>query len=175
MPTADVAIPTDPAGSRFTVMLGDVRDTAEPWHRTACGLLEAQGVRTVVADTGRDALERLERAALGEGPRIHVAVLEQAMHDMSGLQVLRRLRERIAKAKADASANDEVPPAILLANGGDRGLSSGLMSDALTVRVFSVLPRPVDIDQLLDTLARALARRYAGKWPGGAEGRRAEG
>ncbi len=149
-------------------MLGDVRDAGEPWHKTAVGLLASQGVRTVVADTGRDALERLERAALGEGPRIHVAVLEQAMNDMTGLQVLRRLRERIAKIKADRAATEEppLPPAILLAHGGDRGLSSGLMSDALTVRVFSVLPRPVDIDQLLNTLARALTRRYAGKWPG---------
>ena len=170
MSTAPAPIPASPPEGRFTVLLGDSRDASEPWHRTAVGLLESQGVETVVPDTGRDALDRLERAAMGDAPRIHVAVLEQAMNDMTGLQVLRRLRERIAKARQAAAEAlgqaDGVPPAILLAHTTERGVSSGLMSDALTIRVFSVLPRPVDTDQLLDTLARALQRRYAGKWPG---------
>jgi DNA-binding NtrC family response regulator len=39
------------------------------------------------------------------------------------------------------------------------------MHDALMARVFSVLPKPIELDLLLDTLARALKRYYAGRWP----------
>ena len=35
------------------------------------------------------------------------------------------------------------------------------------VQVFSVLPRPVELNLLLDTLARALKRFYQNKWPQG--------
>ncbi|MEM1011435.1 MAG: hypothetical protein AAGI46_04350 [Planctomycetota bacterium] len=162
---------------RLTVLLGDEQDAGEPWHQTAVGLLGAQGIETLVARTGRDALERLEQAALGDGPRIHVAVLEQAMADMSALQVLRRLRERLAEmasTSGQSSACPTPPPAILLAQPSARegGLNSGLMHDALTVSVFSVLPKPVDTNQLLDTLARAMRRHYAGRWP---EGRKEKG
>ena len=182
--TQPPSIPTLPAtgSDRFTILLGDARDAGEPWHRTACGLLGAQGVRTVVAENGRSAIDLIERGLVGEGPRIHVAVLEQRMRDMTALQLLKRLREPTGGGRG-AGANDAtsprrddrpvppaplLPPAILLAHASDRegGLSSNFMHDALTVRVFSVLPRPIDMNLLLDTLARALRRFYAGRWPG---------
>jgi CheY-like chemotaxis protein len=166
-PVASIpTLPEAPDGqSRLTVLFGDDHETPEPWHQQAIGLLGSQGVETVVARSGRDALERLEEAATG-GRRIHVAVLEQAMCDMSGLQVLRRLRERITRQEA---AEASIPPAILLAqpSARDGGLNTGLMHDALLVSVFSVLPKPIDTNQLLDTLARALRRHYRGQWPGG--------
>lgn len=180
MPPADAELRPE---SRFTVLLGDERDASEPWHRTAVGLLGAQGVRTVVAETGKHALGLIERGVRGEGPRIHVAVLEQRMSDMTALQVLRRLQEHAISTPSATEKRQErptaapsaVPPAILLAHQNDRGggLPSGLMHDALTVRVFSVLPRPVDTNLLLDTLARALRRFYAGRWPN--DNRKAEG
>ena len=156
--------PADQA-RRLTVLLGDERDAGEPWHRTAVGLLGAQGVETVVAGSGRDAMARIERGLTGGGPRIHVAVLEHRMPDMTGLQLLRRLAEELGRA----GVPEAPPPTILLAPGDDRagrGVSGNLMHDALAVRVFSVLPRPVQTDLLLDTLARALRRHYFNKWPG---------
>ena len=155
--------------SRLTVLLGDDRDAAEPWHRTTVGLLGSQGVRTVVAHGGRHAMALIEGGLTGGGPRIDVAVLEQRMPDMTALQLLRRLQPPAQTPQVG------VPPAILLADpddrGGTGGVSGHLLSDALTVRVFSVLPRPVDTNLLLDTLARALRRYHAGRWPG----RKAEG
>lgn len=163
----------DPSASgridRLTVLLGDEADAAEAWHRTATGLLAAQGVTTLVARTGREALALIEDSALGQGPRIHVAVLDQHMPVMGGLQILRRLqhdlREAIERRTADmqatASAAPAVPPAILLAD----TLARSTMHEALTVQVFSVLPRPVELNLLLDTLARALKRFYQNRWP----------
>ena len=180
-----------PGGDRFTILLGDARDAGEPWHRTACGLLGAQGVRTVVAENGRGAIDLIERGLTGDGPRIHVAVLEQRMRDMTALQLLKRLREPSGGGRgpgagdATSPRSDDrpappaplLPPAILLAHANDRegGLSSNFMHDALTVRVFSVLPRPVDMNLLLDTLARALRRFYAGRWPGSDQNHQRDG
>jgi CheY-like chemotaxis protein len=164
-----------PAG-RFTVLLGDEADAAEAWHRNACGLLAAQGVTTLVARTGREALGLIENSALRRGPRIHVAVLDQNMPLLGGLQILRRLQrdlqegaERAAEAARPAPVprNAPVPPAILLAD----TLASGTMHEALTMQVFSVLPRPIDLNLLLDTLARALRRYYQNKWPDEEAGR----
>ena len=172
-PLAD-ATPTfpspDPAslpGGRLRVLLGDACGKDEPWHRTAAGLLAAQGVEVHVAETGRHAFGLIEDGLVGGGPRIHVAVLEHRMSDMTAVQMLRRLHEELLRR---ATANVTLPPAILLAPAAERGrtdVASGLMHEALTARVFSVLPRPVDPNLLLDTLARALRRFYAGRWPGG--------
>ena len=162
----DQSLPDLAGGDRLTVLLGDERDAGEPWHKTAVGLLASQGVRTVIASGGRDALERIERGVVGQGPRIHVAVLEQRMPGMSGLQVLKRLHDELVR-RADAVIPPVIPPAILVAE-GDRGggVSRGLMHDALVAHCFSVLPRPVETDLLLDTLARAVRRHYADRWPG---------
>lgn len=162
------------SGGRCTVLLGDEHGASEHWHKTAARLLASQGVETVVARTGRHALNLIEDSLTGGGQRIHVAVLDQGMTDMTGLQVLRRLHEHLTRRTPPVPTT---MPAILLApvneqreaqtGSGGGGLSSGLMHDALTVKVFSVLPRPVDTNLLLDTMARALLRFYAGKWPGG--------
>lgn len=164
------------------MLLGDEADAAEAWHRTARGLLGAQGVTTLVARTGREALGLIEDSALGHGPRIHVAVLDQHMPLMGGLQILRRLQRELREAQnrailrpsapaaplsaertpqTPASSPPAMPPAILLAD----SMASGTMHEALMVQVFSVLPRPVELNLLLDTLARALKRYYQNRWP----------
>jgi CheY-like chemotaxis protein len=88
---------------------------------------------------------------------------------MGGLQILRRLQRDLIEAqqRAPSPATDgagrrpAVPPAILVAD----TLASGTMHEALTMQVFSVLPRPVELNLLLDTLARALKRFYQDRWP----------
>jgi CheY-like chemotaxis protein len=168
-PFTSIPSGTDPRlpGGRFTVLLGDEADAAEAWHRTARGLLAAQGVTTLVARTGREALGLIENSALGRGQRIHVAVLDQHMPVMGGLQILRRLQRDLVAAQQGATSPEpaqrrpSVPPAILVAD----TLASGTMHEALTMQVFSVLPRPVELNLLLDTLARALKRFYQDRWP----------
>ena len=152
------------ARNRFTILLADERaasgssrgrrddDAAtDRWHETVTLLLEPQGVTTVSARTGREALERIEASERG-GPegRIHVAVLGERLPTLGGLQVV-----RLARALPHA------PPAVLLT----RRASGHLLSEAIAMSVFSVLTKPVDPDVLLDTLARVMRRHYEGRWP----------
>ena len=83
---------------------------------------------------------------------MHVAVLDQQMPQLGGLQVVRLMRELHRAA----------PPAILLAN----DLTSHLLREALGMHVFSVLSKPVDLNVLLDSLARVIRRYYESRWPG---------
>src|SRR5216110_1228414 len=128
--------------NRLTVLLANEQ---EEWHRTVRGLLEPQGVETVVARSGREALELIEKRP------IHVAVLDQAMPQLGGLQVVKLMREL-----------RHAPPAILLAN----QLTTNLLHEALAMHIFSVLSKPVDFNLLLDALARVVKRHYEGRWPG---------
>src|SRR5688500_19132439 len=114
--------------NRFTVLLANEQ---EGWHQTVRGLLEPQGVQTVAARSGREALELIESTP------VHVAVLDTQMPQLGGMQVVRLMREL---RKADA------PPAILLAN----ELNSHLLREALAMHVFSVLSKPVDFNVLHD-------------------------
>jgi DNA-binding NtrC family response regulator len=131
--------------NRLTVLLANEQ---ESWHRTVRGLLEPQGVETVVARSGREALSIIEKRP------VHVAVLDQIMPQLGGLQVVKLMREM-----------HNAPPAILLAN----SLTTNLLHEALAMHIFSVLSKPVDFNLLLDALARVVKRHYEGRWPGPGE------
>lgn len=143
--------------NRFTVLLANEQ---ENWHQTVRGLLEPQGVRTVTARSGREALQIVESMP------IHVAVLDVQMPQLGGLQVIRLMREmQQSQQPRQPHGTDRggvhVPPAILLA----QQLSTHLLHEALGMHVFSVLSKPVDFNLLLDALARVMRRYYEGKWP----------
>ena len=127
--------------NRFSVLLAHDSDG---WQETVRRLLEPQGVQTVAVRSGREALEVLQHT------QVHVAVLDQQMPQLGGLQVIKLMRDIKAP-----------PPSILLAN----HLTDHLLHDALGLRVFSVLSKPVDLNLLLDALARVLKRHYASRWP----------
>jgi CheY-like chemotaxis protein len=132
--------------NRLTVLLANEQ---ESWHQTVRGLLEPQGVRTITAKNGREAL------GLIESMPIHIAVLDTQMPQLGGLQVIKLMQEV-------GSRGMQVPAAILLA----QQLNTHLLNEALGMHVFSVLSKPVDFNQLLDALARLMRRHYEGRWPG---------
>ncbi len=131
----------DVSPNRLNVLLAH---DSEGWQEMVRRLLEPQGVQTVAARSGREALE------LMQSTQIHVAVLDQQMPQLGGLQVIRMMHNL-----------KQAPPSILLAN----HLTDHLLHEALGMRVFSVLSKPVDLNMLLDALARLLKRRYASRWP----------
>jgi CheY-like chemotaxis protein len=131
----------DVSPNRLNVLLAH---DSEGWQDMVRRLLEPQGVQTVAARSGREALE------LMQSTQIHVAVLDQQMPQLGGLQVIRMMHNL-----------KQAPPSILLAN----HLTDHLLHEALGMRVFSVLSKPVDLNMLLDALARVLKRRYASRWP----------
>ena len=130
-----------PSNNRLSVLLAHDHDG---WQETVRRLLEPQGVQTVAVRSGREALEVLQHT------QVHVAVLDQQMPQLGGLQVIKLMRDIKAP-----------PPSILLAN----HLTDHLLHDALGLRVFSVLSKPVDLNLLLDAMARVLKRHYASRWP----------
>ena len=131
--------------NRLTVLLANEQ---EGWHQTVRGLLEPQGVQALSARSGREALNIIEKQP------VHVAVLDQQMPQLGGLQVIRLMREM-------KPANPS-PAAILLAN----QLTNHLLHEALGMHVFTVLAKPVDFNVLLAALARVLRRYHESKWPG---------
>ena len=132
-----------PANNRLSVLLAH---DSEGWQDTVRRLLEPQGVQTVAVRSGREALDVLQHT------QVHVAVLDQQMPQLGGLQVIKLMRDLKAP-----------PPSILLAN----HLTDHLLHDALGLRVFSVLSKPVDLNLLLDTMARVLKRHHQSRWPQG--------
>jgi DNA-binding NtrC family response regulator len=128
--------------NRFNVLLPY---ESEGWHQTVRQLLEPQGVQTVAARNGREALRIMESGG------VHVAVLDADMPQMSGMQIIRRMNDLATR-----------PPAILLAN----HMTNHLLQEALGMHVFSVLSKPVDLNVLLDALARVMRRHYESRWPG---------
>src|SRR5215210_6854629 len=134
---------------RFKVLLANEQ---EGWHQTVRRLLEPQGVQTLSARSGREALELIESTP------VHVAVLDAQMPQLGGMQVIRMMRD----LHRDEPGRADVPTAILLAN----DLNSHLLREALAMHVFSVLSKPVDFNVLLDALARVLRRYHASRWPG---------
>ena len=137
-------------GGRFKVLLANEQ---EGWHQTVRRLLEPQGVQTLSARSGREALELIESTP------VHVVVLDTQMPQLGGIQVIRMMRE----LRRSDPTWVEAPPAILLAN----DLNSHLLREALAMHVFSVLSKPVDFNVLLDALARVLRRYHESRWPKG--------
>jgi len=127
--------------NRFTVLLAD---ETEGWHQTVEGLLHPQGVQTLWARSGNEALDILNQET------IHVAIVDQTMPGLGGLGIIKRMQSQ-----------SSIPPTILLAN----QLTHNLMHEALAMHVFSVLGKPVDFNLLLDSLARVMKRYYEGRWP----------
>jgi CheY-like chemotaxis protein len=127
--------------NRLTVLLANEQ---EEWHQTIRQLLEPQGVHTLSARSGREALHLIESTP------IHVAVLDVQMPQLGGLQVIKLMKDL-----------QRAPATVLLAN----QLTNNLLREALGMHVFSVLSKPVDFNVLLDTLARVLRRHYENRWP----------
>lgn len=128
--------------NRLTVLLADEPDGSP---MTVRRLLEPQGVTTLLARTGREALEMIQSRP------VHVVVLDVQMPQLGGLQAVRLMREIVK----------EPPPVILVAE----RLSNNLLREALSMDIFSVISKPVQMDRLLDSIARVVRRRYESRWP----------
>jgi len=160
------------SNSRFNLLLTEDRphDVGEQhWTSQLPQLLVSQGVNSLVVDSGEKAI------ALAERMEIHAAVIDLATprgHDNA-------LPPRPGASSAFAGAGPgglwllelfrrlpNRPPVVLLRKPAYSYVQAQrLLREALRLGAFSVMNKPVEIEQLLAVFQRLVDRRYSGTWP----------
>lgn len=102
-------------------------------------LIEPEGYQTVLAGSGEEALEIVERKP------VHLLLCDQYMPRLTGLETVQLVHQFNA-----------VLPCILVTS----DVTEQLMRQALLVKTFSVLAKPVSKNLLLYTVMRALVKTY---------------
>lgn len=151
-------------GGRLNLLLSYAGWRPESWADQLPRLLEPMGVRSLRADTGRQA------TSLIQTHRIHIAVVDlglpldnPAAPDPAAALAEggSRLLELLARLEAP-------PPTVVVKRGKSQRDDARELSDALRHGAFAVIDRPSgtrDLELLLEVLRRALSRFYAGRWP----------
>ena len=124
-------------GPRFSILVAD----DDRGTREALGeVLRNQGFHTVLAEDGGAAVEIVQVEL------IHIVLFDMHMPRMTGLEALNLLRHTLGR----------VLPAVLMT----ADATTELMRQAFLAQVYSVIPKPVNKNIVLHTLARALAQVY---------------
>ena len=110
------------------------------WPQAVTRIFQPRGVNPLVADTAGDIIRLVSHN------RIHLAILDDALGDMSGVQALKIIRNY-----------DRLMPCILLS----QQVNDRLLSQALNLDVFSVVAKPVDINLLAGQIHRLFTKYYA--------------
>ena len=123
--------------NRFSILIAD----DDRGNREALGeVLQNRGFDTVLAKDGGEAVEIVQVQL------VHLVLFDMHMPRLSGLEALNLLRQTLHK----------VLPAVLMT----ADASSELMKQAFLAQVYSVIPKPVNKNIVLHTLARALEQVY---------------
>jgi len=124
-------------GPRFSILVAD----DDRGTREALGeVLRSQGFHTILAEDGGAAVEIVQVEL------IHLVLFDMHMPRMTGLEALNLLRHTLGR----------VLPAVLMT----ADATTELMRQAFLAQVYSVIPKPVNKNIVLHTLARALAQVY---------------
>ena len=102
-------------------------------------IIDPLGFRTFLASDGAEALE-IVRAGM-----IHAALFDVQMPKLTGLETLQMIRQ----------FNMLLPVILITADS-----SAGLMRQAFQAHAYSVLPKPIKKDLVLQTLISALGKVY---------------
>ncbi len=138
-----------------------VTDRGQRWAAQLPRLLAPQGVHALRAETCDQALELIEATP------IHVAVVD--MYLDTGADV-RPSAERLPgglKLLQIIQRFEGRPPAVMVVRSRrfDARIDDFVLAQALKLDAFSVLDQPVDLEQMLVVLRRALERYFNGHWP----------
>jgi CheY-like chemotaxis protein len=134
------------ASRPYSILIADDdRDARESLR----DIVSPHGYRTILAASGEEALD------IVHDDLVHLVLLDMHMPRLTGLETARLMHEENA-----------VLPCILVTADAD----AGLIRQALTAHVFSVIPKPVSKNVVLYTVVRALGRVYgpteSQKFPG---------
>ena len=151
--------PTDgPKSDRLHVM---VTDRGQRWAQQIPRLLEPHGVRSYTVHTSDEAVDLLQATP------IHVAVVDMFLDtDPDATPSTTRLPGGL-KLLQVIQRIDRRPPAVMVVRSRhfDPRIDNFVLAEALKLNAFSVLDHPVEIEQMLSVLRRALERYYRGQWP----------
>lgn len=110
-------------------------------------VLRAKGFETLTAADGGEAVEIVQVNL------VHLVLFDMHMPRLTGLEAVTLLRQTLQR----------VLPAVLMT----ADATNDLMRQAFLAQVYSVIPKPVNTNIVLQTLARALATVYGPKAPPG--------
>ena len=116
-----------------------ITDDDRESRETLRDIVAPEGYRTILASSGEEALDIVHDES------VHLVLLDMHMPRLTGLETARLMHEENA-----------VLPCILVTADAD----AGLIRQALTAHVFSVIPKPVSKNVVLYTVVRALGRVY---------------
>jgi CheY-like chemotaxis protein len=123
------------ATNSYSILItDDDRDCRE----TLREIMEPQGFRTFLASCGEEALD------IVHDEEVHLALLDMHMPSMTGLEVLKLLRQM-----------RELPVILVTADA-----TASLIRQAQQARAYSVIPKPVSKNVVIYTVVRALLRAY---------------
>ncbi|MEO0965186.1 MAG: hypothetical protein AAFY08_08695 [Planctomycetota bacterium] len=148
--------------ARFRVLLTEDRThSSAHWSRQLPRLMQPLGVEAIIAAHAQQALD-----ALDDGP-LDAAVVDLATprapgkpspaDDPGGLYLLNALARHRRKPPVIVVDSRVVTPAQV----------HRALQQALRLGAFSVLRRPVELEQLLVAIQRLIDRHFQGHWPGG--------
>ena len=115
-----------------------ITDDDRDCRETLREIMEPQGFRTFLASCGEEALD------IAQDEEVHLALLDMHMPTMTGLEVLRLLRQM-----------RELPVILVTADA-----TASLIRQAQQARAYSVIPKPVSKNVVIYTVVRALLRAY---------------
>jgi CheY-like chemotaxis protein len=123
--------------NRFSVLIAD----DDRGTREALGeALEQRGFRTLLAEDGGRAVE------LVQVDLVHLVLFDMQMPRLTGLEAFAVIRQTL----------DRILPAVLMT----ADATNDLIRRAFQAQVFSVIPKPVNLNIVLNTLSRALEKAY---------------
>lgn len=102
-------------------------------------IINPLGFRTLLAGDGEEALDIVRREV------IHVALFDVHMPKLTGIETLQLIRQ----------FNFNLPVILVTADSSDT-----LMRQAFQFHAYSVIPKPVNKNMVLQTLTRAIGRSY---------------
>lgn len=127
---------TDPH-SRFSILIAD---DDRGLRETLGEVLQNRGFDTLLAKDGGEAVE------IVQVQMVHLVLFDMHMPRLTGLEALNLLRQTLHK----------VVPAVLMT----ADATTELLRQAFLAQVYSVIPKPVNKNMVLHTLARALEQVY---------------
>ena len=116
-----------------------ITDDDSAFRLTVRSVFEDRGFRTFEASDGGQAVEIVNER------EIHLVLMDMHMPRVSGIEAMRQLKR----------VNSAIPCILISA-----GLDDQIVEQAEAIPVFSILPKPVSIRELTNTVVSALNENY---------------